>query len=467
MRGKDRHPLSIPDHWLGVVKGWLDLYRSFGEALVQLSPATLKTHALVIGTTGSGKTNFLHHMIAGDLVRGHSVVILDAREDLAKAAVELAARAGIDPSLVRFFDLREKQKPLGFNPLAGKGEPFYRALGLIDAIAAEHDGLGVQTVEYFRHAALLLAETNSCLNQLDGLFHNTAARRALIERATTISLKEFWKRYDLLSPEKQAALASPVLNKVSALLSTEGLRRMYGHPSPVDLAEQLNRPGSITLISLAVDELHSAGWMTGSIMLSAICREVFSRVTIAESQRNPIRLYVDEFENFLMRDFESILAEGRRFGFSLVLAHQTLAQLTPRLRSVILGNVGVKVVFRTGYQDAEVLNKDLAGVKGAFDLPSLPIGEAVLWRRGTSPIQIEVNIPLIGDVGSTSPASRQFLEQLSELAPAYNEVVDEKPMSTEESIVERVSGEEPPTREPTPRVSECAKGKSKRLEDWL
>lgn len=467
MRRRQAPSLPLPPHWLGVVKHWPDLCQSFREALVWLSALVLRTHTLVIGATGSGKTVFLHHLLVADLLRGHSIVLLDARGDLAMALIELIVRAGIDPSLVRFFNLREKLNPLGFNPLAGPGEPYYRALGLIDAVAAEFESWGVQLAETFRNAALLLAETNSSLKQLEGLFYNPTIRRSLIEKASTASLKEFWLRYDSLSAEKQAALASPVLNKVSALLSTEGLRRLFGHPEPVDLGEHLNRPGSITIVSLAVDELHSAGWMTGSIILSAICREVFSRATVAESNRNPIRLYVDEFENFSMRDFESILAEGRRFGFSLVLAHQTLAQLTPKLRSVILGNVGVKVVFRTGYQDSDVLNKDLTGVKGAFDLPNLPVGEAVLWRRGVAPYQIEVNAPLIDDVGTVSPAAQEFLARLAEHAPAYYEVVEEEPVTAASPEIEAVSDPVSPKSEPMPAVDRDAKPKTTPLEDWL
>lgn len=444
--------VPIPEHWVGVVKDWPNLCQSIGEALVALPPSTLRTHALVVGATGSGKTNFIHHMLAGDILRGQSIIVLDARGDLALATLELAARAGVDPDKVQFFNLREKTNPLGFNPLAGSGEPYYRALGLIDAVAAESESWGVQLAETFRNAALLLAETQNSLAQLDGLFYDAHVRKSLIERAKSQALKEFWTRFDALSSDKQAALASPVLNKVSSLLSTESLRRMYGHPTPADLSRQLSTPGSITLVSLAVDELHSAGWMTGSILLSAICREIFSRATVAESDRNPVRLYVDEFENFSMREFESILAEGRRFRFSVVLAHQTLAQLSPKMRSVILGNVGVKVVFRTGFQDAEVLNKDLAGVKGAFDLANLPVGEAILWRRGESPFQIEVNAPLIGDVGLGSPLSRAFLDRLSELTPAYFEVVEEQPGNPE----------------PQPKAETRARtAKAEPLEEWL
>lgn len=456
-----RRTVPIPDHWVGVKKGWPDLCQSIGEALVTLTPSMLSTHAYVPGTTGVGKSCFMTHLKASDLRRGISIVDLDGRGDSKNSSLELVARAGVPPEFVKIFDLREKDQPLGFNPLAWKGEPYFPVLGLIDAVAAEHEGLGVQTTEYMRNCLLVLAEAGAPITELEAFFHNPATRRRLLARVSAPALIEFWQRYDRLSPEKQSVLASPVLNKFGPLLATEGLRRMFGHPCPVDLGEHLRTPGSVTLISLAVDELHSAGWMVGQIMLSSICREVFSQANLPESQRNPLRLYVDEFENFNPQHFESILAEGRRFKFSVVLAHQTLAQLTPKIRSMILGNCGVKVVFRTSHQDAEILNSDLTGVKGAFDLASLPVGEAVLWRRGEYPFQIEVNAPLIEDVGDLSPLAREYLKQLAELAPAYYEVVDDLPSPDFESS--GGSPEPPASRRQTKKGAQS----SGNLEDWL
>jgi hypothetical protein len=401
---------SIPDHWIGIRGGWEYFCRSFGEALVSLPPEDLKTHALVIGSTGSGKTVCLHHLIAQDLMRGHSIVVLDARGDLGNAVIELAARAKLRPERVKLFNLREKVRPLGFNPLSGGGEPYYRALGVLDAVAAESESWGVQLAETLRNALLLLSESGASLTQLDALFFDATKRKLLLSKASSAATKSFWKRY-----------ATPVLNKVSLLLSTDALRRLYGHPEPLDLARHLATPGSVTLISLAVDEVHGAGWMTGSLFLSAICREIFSQVDVAESMRNPVRLYVDEFEHFNMREFETILAEGRRFKFSMVLAHQTLAQLTTKMRSVILGNVGVKLIFRTSHQDADALSRDLAGDSKAFEIASLEIGEAVFWRRGQEPIYIEVNAPLIQDVGSVSPRAREFMSQIRDLTPPFFE----------------------------------------------
>lgn len=399
----------IPKHWIGIRKHWQHMCQSLGEALVSIPPMNLATHALVIGATGSGKTNLLHHLCAQDILNEHSLVVLDARGDLAMAVLELAARANVDPERVEFLNLREKEFPSGFNPLAGEGEPYYRALCVLDAVEAESESWGVQLAETLRNAVLLLAEARSDLTQLEPIFYQPHVRRDLMQRATSEPVLSFWKRYNALSPDRQTALAGPVLNKVSKLFATDTLRRVFGHPNPIDLTKQLSTPGSITLVSLAVDELHSAGWMTGSIFLSSLCREVFSRTELAESQRVPVRLVVDEFEHFGMQEFENILAEGRRFKFSVLLAHQTLAQLSTKMRAMILGNVGVKAVFRSARQDADILSRDLTGNTKELDLPSLGVGEAIIWQRGMAPEHVEVNVPIIRDVGYQSSRVTRLL----------------------------------------------------------
>lgn len=212
-----------------------------------------------------------------------------------------------------------------------------------------------------------------------------------------------------MSDDKRSSMIAPVLNKVSALFATRTLRNLLGHPRPFDLKAHLDRKGSITLVSLAVDETHGSGRMLGSLVLSSICREVFSRVHVPEERRNPVRVVVDEFENFGMPDFESILAEGRRFKLHAVLAHQTLAQLSPKMRSLILGNVGTKLVFRTGRDDSATLSRDIFG-DTSFDFTKLPTGEAIFWSRNAEPVHVETNEPL--NVQCSTARLHEYLDQV-------------------------------------------------------
>ncbi len=417
----------LPTHWLGVKKHWrkydasiLDEWDSEPEPYqwVSVPIHLLRTHGYAIGATGSGKTTALHHFWNQDIQEGHSLVIFDLRGDQIAAALELIA-GRIPPSRVKLFDLREKDRPLGFNPLYGAGESYFRALNVLAAIANENESFGVQLAETLRMALLLLAETGHSLPELEQLLTDEVFRNSLLVITESETLLRFWGRFNDLTPEKQAAYVAPVMNKVSLLLCTEGLRRTLGHPKPVDLGKHLNTPGTVTLVSLAVDELHGAARMMGSLFLSAICREIFARVNIPEAQRVSVRLYVDEFENFSMDDFESILAEGRRFKLSLFLANQTLIQLTPRMRSMILNNVGVKLFFRTGREDAEALSKDLTGDRKALNLADLPVGEAFLWHRQIEPTRIELSEPLLLNVGELSAQAQTFVRELREAVPPF------------------------------------------------
>lgn len=454
VRGRVRGTEHLPKHWVGVRKHWPWTCRRFGEALVSLPPSALATHALLIGATGSGKSNLIHHIVSGDLQRGHSLVVFDHQGDFATTTLELCARTGVDPEQILHFDLRDRVNPTGFNPLLGQ-DPQQCALGVHQIIAAESQSWGVQLSETLRNALLLLAEASGDLTQLDDLFHNPTVRRSLIEKAMTKSVKGFWMRFDALRADRQEALAAPVLNKTSLLLAAESLRRMFGHKSPADLAAHLNVRGSVTIVSLAVDNLHGAGWMAGSLILNTICQEVFSRVVTPENERNPVRLVIDEFERFGMEIFESVLAEGRRFKLSLVLAHQTLAQLSPKMRSIVLGNVGVKMIFRVSHNDAVLLNKDISGDAKAFDLPRLRTGEAVLWRQGREPIEIEVNAPLIDDVGKVSPLAQELLNKLEKLKAPFIEEV---------SKCDLTNCEEAPNKSAEQHKHAP---KHRNLEDWL
>lgn len=447
MHGTNKgHIEQVEGGWIGVRAAWRLEGKVPWPHLVSVSSEHLKTHALLIGATGSGKTNLMHQLMARDLEQGHSFCVLDMRGDLVRAVIEMAA-GHVDPRKVRLIDLREKERPFGFNPLHGRGESYFRALNVLDAVASESESWGVQLGETLRMALMLLAEAGGSLAHMEAVFHDRSFRLACIEKADSESVLAFWHRYGEMKPDRQAALAMPVLNKVSLLLATATMRRILGHPDPIDLGRHLNTQGSVLLVSLAVDELHSSGLMTGSIVLSSICREIFARVDTAESKRNPVRLYVDEFEHFGMKEFETILAEGRRFKFSLVLAHQTLAQLSPRMRSMILNNVGTKFAFRCGREDGATLSKDLTGDPKAYDFTDLPVGVAVMWRRNLGVLEVEVNEPIVGDVGEQSEHARCFLDEVYGEAGKALEVIpggksDKPTMATQLSASKNPIGED-------------------------
>lgn len=95
----------FPTSWVGVEACW-PLYSSDPcSHLVEVTPAQKAGHILCVGSTGSGKTVLLHHLISQDLDRGQSICVLDMRGDLVNAVLELC-EGRVDPSLVKVIDLR-------------------------------------------------------------------------------------------------------------------------------------------------------------------------------------------------------------------------------------------------------------------------------------------------------------------------------------------------------------------------
>jgi len=381
-----------------------------GEA-IGFEASDFARHTYILGATGCGKTSLIVQLLERDVCKEHTVCVVDLRGDLVTAILGLLKRLAIDPDRVSLLDLREQKRIQGFNPLRGAGEPFIRALHLLDVVAQEAESWGVQLEESLRSALLVLSYAGRTLPEIEQLFFDDRFRAECLTHCPDDGLIGFWNRYSAMSGEKQQTWALAVLNKVTSLLAVPSLRTMLGSSSSLDLGRLLGQKGRIILVSLAVDELHRSSRMLGSLFVSCLSREMMARVNVPESHRNPVRLYVDEFENFGSESFEGLIAEGRRFGLSLVLSHQTLAQIPPRLRSVIRNNVGLQILFQCGYEDSRQLKHELSEDCSISDLRCLTVGQAVVMKRDGTCQVAQFSRPKV----SPSPA---------DIATYRNEVLD-------------------------------------------
>lgn len=95
------------------------------------------------------------------------------------------------------------------------------------------------------------------------------------------------------------------------------------------------------------------------------------RARSPEAPRVPFYLYIDEFQSFATDALAAILAEARKYGLVLVIAHQYLDQLGEEIRRSVFGNVGNLLAFRVGQGDARILGEELGGDVGTAILVSL------------------------------------------------------------------------------------------------
>jgi hypothetical protein len=119
--------------------------------------------------------------------------------------------------------------------------------------------------------------------------------------------------------------------------------------------------------------------LLGALLLSQFQWAAMQRANATAAPRTPFYLYIDEFQSFATEALTSILAEARKYGLALVLAHQYLDQLTDEIRQSVFGNAGNLIAFRVGQSDARILEDELGGDVKIGNLVSL--GKHEIYAR--------------------------------------------------------------------------------------
>jgi hypothetical protein len=322
-------------------------------------------HVYVLGASGAGKTKALESWIRQDLTDGRGVGVLDLHGDLTQSLLAyLAASSAARSRRLYLLDPSARASAPGFNPLeVPQGvEPFgqmLELLGVFKRIWAEFWGPRME--EILRNSLLALMEEKLTLLELQPFLTDREFRLRIVGKLENPGVREFWlARFERLSRGAQAAYVEPVLNKAGAFTSDPYLRALLGQEkSTINLRRIMDR-GDVLLVNLAKGQLKENALLLGALLVTKLQLATLSRSRLPEGRRRPFHLYIDEFQNFATDTFGEILAEARKYGLSLTLAHQYLDQLTSDLRAALFGNVHTEVVFQVSLKDARALSPQLS-----------------------------------------------------------------------------------------------------------
>jgi TraM recognition site of TraD and TraG len=112
--------------------------------------------------------------------------------------------------------------------------------------------------------------------------------------------------------------------------------------------------------------------LVGSLVMAGLWQATLARVAVPAERRHAVMVYLDEFQSVvrLPVDLADMLAQARGLGVGLVLAHQYLGQLSPEIRTAVLGTTRTQIAFQVEHDDAKVLAPRFAPLSAA-DLSSL------------------------------------------------------------------------------------------------
>jgi hypothetical protein len=198
-------------------------------------------------------------------------------------------------------------------------------------------------------------------------------RWAILPQVKHQQVREFWfTEFEKYSAWFRSEAVSPILNKVGQFLTSDLLRNIVGQRGNAINLRQLMDEGKILIVNLAKGKIgEDNAALLGSLVVAEIYLSALSRADQPEKGRQSFYLYVDEFHNFMTLSFADILSEARKYGLSLVLAHQYLEQLDEKIRTAVFGNVGTLITFRVGNEDAKYLAGEFAPIFEVSDLVNL------------------------------------------------------------------------------------------------
>ena len=359
------------------------------ETAVRFGTADRLRHAYVIGQTGTGKTGLIKNMIIQDIKNGEGVAFIDPHGNDIEDVL-----ACIPPERVKdviYFDPAHTARPMGLNMLEyDRARPEMKTFvvdevyGIFRKLYADvPEAFGPMFEQYYRNAVQLVVEdpdTGSTFVEIPRVFADTQFRNLKLSHCKNPIIVQFWKK---IAEQAQGDpslenVAPYITSKFDVFLTNDIMRPIVSQERSSFDFRQIMDSKKIFLANLSKGRLGDRNTaLLGLILVSKFLQAAFSRVD-TRGDLPVFYLYIDEFQNFATPSIATILSEARKYKLSLTIAHQFIAQLEEDIRDAVIGNVGTKVSFRIGTQDAEFLEKQFTPIFTAQDLENLPNRTAVL-----------------------------------------------------------------------------------------
>jgi hypothetical protein len=344
-------------------------------------------HTHIVGSTGSGKTKLIEHMIRQDILSGHGVCLIDPHgshpDSCYRSVLSWMARERLlDARTVHLIDPNVGTHITGFNPLAVPDagyDPAVVADAVLEAIErlwGEESTDSKPTLQRVLTAAVTaLCELGLTLNELRFLFDDPedqyGVRSWMLQRLyNDVARGELaWLDGLAKEPRGRAEFRLEVTgprNRFAKLLHLESLALTVGQQDRgIDFRAALDQ-SHVVLVNLAPGPRLSdkAAQLLGRLLL----RMLFFHAQRRQRTDVPFYVFCDEAHLFLSGDVARFLAEIRKYGVGCVWSHQHLAQLEQAsldLLDAVKSNTNIKVVFRSRDHEQAA---ELAEMVMPFDL---------------------------------------------------------------------------------------------------
>ena len=343
------------------------LGRSHDGTPVCLSVLARLEHMHVVGTTGGGKTRLIQHCACQDIAQGRGVCIIDPHGNhegsMHRSILEwIARRPHLRNRTIHLIDPNIGSHITGFNALSlpsAEYDPPVIAEAMQEALErvwGEEDMNTKPTMQRVL-SALLTTLTELKLTIADARLLFDPDDRHGVRAWAIRELKDEEAREELQwlhsiaadarGPQDFRMEVTGPRNRLTKLTRSRAVKLIVSQDvDGIDFRAALDE-GHIILANLSPGPFagDKAVQMLGRLLTRSISFHTMRR----RHPERPFFLYLDECQRYLSGDVSQMLAETRKYGTGVVLAHQTLAQLRAAGEDVldaVKSTTNIKVVTR-------------------------------------------------------------------------------------------------------------------------
>jgi hypothetical protein len=349
------------------------------ERKVSISSAQRLKHLHIVGATGTGKSNLITNLILQDISLGNGVAVLDAHGDLIDGILNSIPERRIKDVVV--IDPSDAEYPVAFNILSAHSEIEKDILSsdLVEAFKRHSTSWGDQMNSVFCNAIIAFLESSEggTLPDLRRFLVEKQYREKCLQSVSDPSIVYYWEReYPLM----KTTSIGPILTRLDTFLRPKAIRNMVAQKRGLDF-EKLMDNKKIILVKLAQGLIGTENsYLLGSFVIAKIHQAAMARQAQAKEMRTDFFMYIDEFHNYITPSISSILSGARKYHLGLILAHQSMEQISKmdsEVAASVLANTGTRICFRVGDSDAKKFAEGFSFFQPA-DLQNLATGEAIM-----------------------------------------------------------------------------------------
>ncbi len=358
------------------------------------------SHTMILGGSGSGKTNLIEYIIAKDLESNRdgddecTIVVIDSQVQMIPKLANLELPIDEVTYMNPKWDLGLNLFDVGYEELKASGEAetaINKAVGLIRFVleGTLTSPMTDRQRTMFDYAIQLIISIKggnilTFIDLLEEGGHLKHARDIIkFDKTTQSFFVRDWNSNDY------KVTRNAIRARLLTLLKNPTFRRLFSsRENNFKVYDELQTRQLILLdTNKPMLDIEASSFL-GRLYIAMIVQAAHRRFDNVGRQYRPVYVFIDEAQEYFDDRISEMLEQARKANIGLILAHQTISQIRKQGLdpATVIGNTATKLVSTSYEDDARTIGKSMR-VKATeiLDLPQYSFG---LHHRNTGFIPV-------------------------------------------------------------------------------